>query len=177
MKHFDIAVADVLKHEGGRVDHPLDNGGDTNLGISLRFLRNLPDVAGDITGDGHVNSDDIAAMTPATAVAFYRAYFWEHYRLGEIHDLAVAIKLFHFFVNMRGKTAGLVAQRAVNDIASPVYLDGVVGSKTLAAINACAPSEYLVCLKWRAWEVYRAIIQKTPSQSVFSNGWRQRAFA
>ncbi len=177
MKYFDIALGDVLAHEGGFVDRAEDKGGATNYGISLRFLRTLPALAGDITNDGHVTTQDIETMTVDTARVFYRRYFWEHYRLGEIHDLDVATKLFNFFVNMRGKTAALIAQRAVNDLGHNLYLDGIAGSKTLAAINACAPGELLVCIKWRAWQVYREIIATTPSQAVFANGWRKRAFA
>jgi lysozyme family protein len=177
MKYFSIALADVLAHEGGYVDSAADNGGATHYGISLRFLRTLPALAGDINNDGHVSAEDIQALTPATAADFYRRYFWDHYRLGEIQDLDVATKLFNFFVNMRGKTAALIAQRAVNDLGHNLYLDGIAGSKTLAALNACCPNELLPCIKWRAWEVYREIVATTPSQAVFANGWRKRAFA
>jgi len=178
MTHFNHALINVLAHEGGFVNRVEDNGGATNYGISLRFLQRLPALAGDVNGDGHVNVDDINALTPATAGDFYHRYFWTHYRLDEIDDEAVATKLFNFFVNMRGTTAALIAQRAANDVLGDrLTLDGVAGSKTLSALNACAPNELLPCLKWRAWEVYRAIIHADPAQAVFKNGWRRRAFA
>lgn len=177
MSHFQVALADVLAHEGGYVDIKADNGGATNFGISLRFLSSLPALAGDINGDGHVDANDIAIMTPENAAEFYHTYFWTHYRLSEVLDAGVATKLFNFFVNMRGRTAALVLQRAINDLGHHLDLDGVAGTQTIKALNACAPNEILTCLKWRAWEVYRAIIEHDPSQRIFALGWRRRAFA
>lgn len=86
MDHFNAALADVLKHEGGYSDHKADLGGATHFGISLRFLKQLPDLAGDINGDGHINVLDIQQMTAAHAAEFYRQYFWLHYRLEQVHS-------------------------------------------------------------------------------------------
>lgn len=177
MSEFNLAFDDVLKHEGGFVHHRADKGGVTQLGISLRFLQALPSLAGDVDGDGHVSEADILALTPDDARAFYRRYFWQHYRLGEIADQRVATKLFNFFVNMRGRTAALVAQRAANDLGAKLQEDGVIGSRTRAALNGIDPEQLMVCIKWRAWQVYRAIVDSDASQAVFINGWRNRAFA
>lgn len=177
MSEFNPAFYDVKKHEGGRVDHPADRGGSTAFGLSLRFMQALPNLAGDVDGNGHVNADDIAALTVKDARTYYRYYFWDHYRLNEIEDQAIATKLFNFFVNMRGKTAALVAQRAANDLGANLKPDGVMGSRSIAALNAVSADELMVCIQWRAWEVYRAIIAHDASQVVFKNGWRKRAFA
>lgn len=177
MSHFKRALADVRGHEGGKVNHSADKGGATAYGISLRFLQSLPVEAGDIDGDGHVSIADVQALTPAQADGFYKAHFWDHYRLGEIAHCGVATKLFNCFVNMRGKTAALIAQRAANDLGARLVEDGVAGSKTFAALNDCSPLALLVCIKWRMWEVYRAIIAHDPAQAVFRNGWRKRAFS
>lgn len=177
MSVFTPAFYDVKRHEGGRVNHPSDRGGSTAFGLSLRFMTNLPALAGDVNGDGHVNADDIAALTIEDARLYYKVYFWDHYRLEDIIDQGVATKLFNFFVNMRSKTAALVAQRAANDLGADLALDGVMGSRSIDAINALSPAMLLCCIKWRAWEVYRAIIAHDPEQGVFENGWRARAFA
>lgn len=177
MSEFNLACNDVLKHEGRESDHKLDKGGATDYGISLRFLRSLPLVAGDVNGDGHINKSDIQALTPDLARAFYRRYFWDHYRLGEIHDQRVATKLFNCFVNMRGTTATLIAQRSANDLGANIKEDGVIGSRTRSALNGIDADQLMVCIKWRMWEVYRAIVDEDPSQAAFINGWRKRAFA
>lgn len=177
MSEFNLAFNDVLKHEGGLVDHAADKGGATAYGISLRFLRSLPIEAGDVDGDGHVDKRDIMALTPDDAREFYRRFFWDHYRLSEIRDQRVATKLFNFYVNMRGTTATLIAQRSANDLGANLKEDGIIGSRTRAALNGMNPDQLMVCIKWRAWEVYRAIVDKDASQAAFINGWRNRAFA
>lgn len=181
MDHFKAALADVLKHEGGYVDHKNDLGGATKYGISLRFLKQLPELAGDVNGDGHIGADDIQQLSQGDAAAFYHEYFWYHYRLDEVLDESLAIKLMNLFVNMRGKTAALIVQRALNDLLQPaqkgVVEDGVLGSKSFAAMHALDASELLVCIKYQAWKVYQAIVEQTPHQAAFINGWRRRAFA
>ena len=42
MSDFNVAVDFVLENEGGLSENPKDTGGITNFGISLRFLRELP---------------------------------------------------------------------------------------------------------------------------------------
>lgn len=177
MSEFNLAFNDALKHEGGFVDHAADKGGATAFGISLRFLRSLPVEAGDIDGNGHIDKSDVQSLTHDDARAFYQRYFWDHYHLSDISDQRVATKLFNFFVNMRGKTASLITQRSANDLGANIKEDGIVGSRTRSALNSMDPDQLIVCIKWRAWEVYRAIVDNDSSQSVFINGWRKRAFA
>ncbi len=177
MSHFKTALADVLKHEGGYVDHKNDNGGATAFGISLRLLSALPALAGDVNGDGHVSKSDVKALSKEDAGQFYETYFWLHYRLDEIESQAVAIKLMNLFVNMRGKTAALIAQRAANDLGAGLIEDGILGSKSMAVLNGLDDGPLLVCIKYQAWKVYQAIVESAPSQVVFINGWKNRAFA
>lgn len=177
MDHFNAALTDVLNHEGGYVDHKNDLGGATQYGISLRFLKQLPALAGDVNKDGHVDTNDVKQLTLDDTAAFYRRYFWRHYRLDEIDDGLLAIKLMNLFVNMRGKTAALIVQRAANDLYADLVEDGVLGSKSIKVINALTASELRVCIKYQAWRVYQAIVENTPSQKIFINGWRRRAFS
>lgn len=175
--HFKKALLHLKVWEGGRVNIAADRGGSTAFGISLRFLKSLPLEAGDINGDGHISEADIAELTPAQADGFYRQYFWEHYGLDKINDAAAATKLLSFFVNMRGKTAALVAQRAANDLGAGLVEDGLLGRYSRRAINALSGHQFVVCLMVRAWQVYQAIVRHDPSQAMFLDGWRNRAFA
>ena len=40
-QNFDAALACVLRHEGGYVDHPLDPGGATNRGVTRATLAGV----------------------------------------------------------------------------------------------------------------------------------------
>lgn len=65
---FPRALALVLKHEGGYVDHPADPGGATNLGITraaLAVWRGRP-----------VSKDEVRALGRDEAAAIYRANYW-----------------------------------------------------------------------------------------------------
>jgi hypothetical protein len=75
---FDLAQAFTEPAEGGLVDHPNDPGGLTNLGVSLRFLK---DEGIDIDGDGVISRADIYAMTPGKTKAVFRRAFWDKLQL------------------------------------------------------------------------------------------------
>jgi len=52
---FEQIINDVLEHEGGYVNDPLDKGGETNFGIAKRWYPDL----------------DIKALTKNDAVNIY----------------------------------------------------------------------------------------------------------
>lgn len=181
--HFDSAFNQLMYWEGGGKFHSVsgDAGGATNYGISLRFLRGLPLDEADLDKDGHVTENDIKSLTEKTARAFYLKHFWLHYQLGNIENEQVAIKLLNIFVNMRGKTAALVAQRALQSChVHDVKEDGYLGVLSFAAINeaTCSPSltaMYLCALRAHQEGVYRLIVAANPTQDKFLNGWLRRA--
>ena len=65
---FPAYLPELLKHEGGYVDHPRDPGGATNLGITLNTLR-------DWRGRP-VTKADVRALSRAEAAAIYEARYW-----------------------------------------------------------------------------------------------------
>lgn len=181
--HFDAAFKNLMYWEGGGKFHKVagDAGGATNYGISLRFLKNLPLDQSDIDGDGHVTENDIRSLTEERARGFYLKHFWLHYQLGNIESEHIAIKLLNIFVNMRGRTAALVAQRALQSCrVYDVKEDGRLGPLSFAAINeaTCSASRtivYLCAIRAHQEGVYRSIVAANPSQKKFLNGWVRRA--
>jgi len=121
---FDLAQAFTEPAEGGLVDHPNDPGGLTNLGVSLRFLK---DEGIDVDGDGVVTRADIYAMTPEKAKEVFRRAFWE--RLGlDLLPPRTAIAVYDSAVNTGRTQAAKFLQRAAK-----VKDDGVIGEVTRAA--------------------------------------------
>lgn len=112
---FDDAVAVILAHEGGYVDHPSDPGGETNFGISKRAY---PDV-------------DIKALTRDGAAAIYRRDYWARCRCDEM-PYGVALCVFDAAVNSGRSRAAKWLQSALGT----VDVDGKIGPKTLAAVAA-----------------------------------------
>lgn len=175
---FLTALQETLRKEGRLADHKSDRGGITDYGISLRFLKGLPIIDGDITGDGHVNEEDIKALTPSDVAKLYRKHFWDYYRLDEIHHERIAVKAFDLLVNMRSVSAVKIIQRALRACNTPLTEDGVLGSKTIAAINGIRDQlNPLAAMRSESYGHYRLIIAADPTQAVFHDGWKNRAYS
>lgn len=172
----DVALDWVLDAEGGFVDDPTDRGGATNLGISINFLRGLPDhdgdgfLDGDIDQDGDVDVDDIRRLNHALAAELYYRHFWSPDRCDELPP-AVALCLFDGMVNHGPRTARVLVQRALG-----VTADGNVGPRTRAAAKKVNQRVFLVdYLSYRA-KLYADITRSRPEQEKFLRGWFVRLF-
>ncbi|MCW8886886.1 MAG: hypothetical protein OQK12_16800 [Motiliproteus sp.] len=175
--HFDAAMAFVLPFEGRGKASEDDRGGETDYGISLRFLKSLPDLEGDLNKDGHVTALDIYALEPAIVKYLYRKYFWTHYGLLNIQNEAIAIRAFSFFVNMRGKQAAKVVQRACRAAGFDIQADGILGPKSFRAINSAKQVALISSIRSEAAAVYRMICQADKTQNKHLKGWLNRAYA
>lgn len=160
MSHFNYAVERVLVHEGGYVFDAVDPGGETSFGISA---RQYPDV-------------DIKKLTKSAAIEIYRKDYWERWRCGEIKDKNIASKYLDLVVNLHPKTAGNILQRALCAAGKKVTWDGVVGSKTLAAVNGAASVALLAAMRSEQACHYRMRIQDSPAMDKYRKGWMRRAY-
>lgn len=179
--HFPEALHYILRHEGGYADHPSDPGGATQYGLSLRTLRAQGDadldgvLDWDLDGDGDVDADDIRALTPDDAATYYRAHWWDRYRLGLIHSGPAAIKLIDMGINMGMSRAVRIAQRAAIACGHQLAVDGVLGPVTADALDACATDCLRAAMCRRQAEFYGHLIERRPRLAVFRRGWERRA--
>jgi lysozyme family protein len=171
-----LAVPWILDAEGGYVDDAADRGGATRHGISLNFLRSLPDhdgdgfLDGDLDRDGDVDVDDIRRMDTARAIDLYHQYFWAPDRCDELAP-AVALCLFDGLVNHAPRTARMLVQRGLR-----VLVDGDIGPKTRAAAAQANPGAFLAdYCSWRAM-CYADLVDRDPTQARFRRGWFRRLF-
>jgi lysozyme family protein len=121
---FNTAFERVVGTEGGYVNDPRDPGGETKFGISK---RSYPD-------------EDIAGMTLNRAKDIYRRDFWEVARL-DVMPEDVRFAVFDLAVNSGVVPAITMLQRAVG-----VNDDGILGPRTLAAVNATPASRVIARL-------------------------------
>lgn len=182
MADFNKAIPYILKNEGGFVDHPNDPGGATNMGISIRFLKDLPLEFADIDGDGDVDRQDIENMTKEDAVQLYRVKFWDNQPYGKIIDDTIAAKVFDLAVNMGPSRAHTLLQAALNEAFDlNIPTTGKFGPITLQAVNAIKDGgeeqKLLTAYSEQAWGFYQRLIQNKPNLAVFRNGWKNRAYA
>lgn len=165
------------KRIGKVVNDPDDPGGITAYGISLRFLRGLPLDLGDIDNDGDIDSDDIRALTEEDAAGLYLSEFFMQYGYQNIDAEPVAAKVFDLCVNMGPRQAHKIMQRALNDLGCLLVVDGVLGPKTLNAINSVAPGRLYPRICQRAKAFYLALMVRNPTLKKYRNGWFKRAEA
>lgn len=179
MADFNKAAAIILKNEGGYVNDPNDPGGATNHGISLRFLKTIG-IDGDLDGDGDIDVDDIKLLTPTSSGEIYRKYFWNVNRYNLINDQEVATKLFDFSVNASSVRGHKIMQKALNNLhdngQGVLVVDGILGKKTMAAINDANPAflipNYIKFLK----AYYRGLFESNPEKwGRYLRGWLRRA--
>lgn len=181
--HFDKAILITLKHEGGFVNDPVDPGGATNWGVSIRFLKGAGDgdgdgwLDGDIDHDGDIDVDDIKMMTKAQAIAIYRTHFWDKYDYDKIKDFTVAARLFDMTVNMGAIQAGKIIQRAANNSGKNLVVDGKVGPNTFKAINSVDPELLMSEIRLEHAHFYLKLIEQKPHLAKYKKGWLRRAAA
>lgn len=176
---FDLAIDKVLKHEGSLVDNPNDPGGITNLGISLRFLKGVNPLSLKKYGFNPetINKDTIKQLTLDQAKTLYLHEFWEHAPFSRINRQDLATYLFDMAVNMGIAPAIKCIQRACWAVLHDrsIVDDGVMGDKTIDAINQCG-FYLLPVLRAERSSYYRCIVTRNPSQQEFLNGWLNRTY-
>lgn len=159
-KNFRASLVHVLAHEGGYVDHPLDPGGATNLGITRRTLaawrgvrpwRKLP-------------KSEVQALKRREVARIYRARYWDSV-LGDKLPSGVDYAVFDFAVNSGVSRAVKALQRAVGARA-----DGVAGEMTLAAVTRHHPKTVIRRLVARR----RSFLQRLRNWKTFGRGWTVR---
>lgn len=155
---FNRALAYVLENEGGFSNVPQDRGGPTRYGITAKTAARY----------GY----DVRKLTKAQAAGIYRKSYW---RYDGIQDEALATKVFDFAVNAGVERANKMLQAVLNDCGMCLEVDGLIGPKTLLAVNSLRPWAVIQRFAQRQAEYYEEIIRKNPSQVVFAKGWQARA--
>jgi len=168
---FNYSVTIVLSHEGGLSDDSDDPGGITNFGITAQFL---------IDNKMFLKKYDaityIEKMNDNTAKSIYKTYFWDRYHYNLIEPLQIATKIFDMCVNMGNVEAHKIVQRSINKMShDQLLVDGIIGSKTITAINAL-PDTYLhEELREESKKFYTNLAEENPKLAKFLTGWLKRA--
>lgn len=119
--NFDAAFLTVIKHEGGFVNHPLDPGKATNMGITEAVARRV----------GY--KGPMQDLPVDLAKRIYLEEYWKPVQ-AEALPPAVRYAVFDAAVNSGVRQSVLWLQRALG-----VADDGVLGPRTLAAANSANP--------------------------------------
>jgi lysozyme family protein len=167
MADFFAAIPVILEHEGSAfVNDPADPGGATRWGITLRTLRRVRPKA---------TVDDVLELSREEATGIYLRLYWRAADYEGIVDQDCATKAFDAAVNMGVITAGRLAQEAARSCGHWCAVDGHIGPKSVAAINACQPRAWLLAMGAAMASRYREIATARPVMKRFLFGWLKRA--
>jgi len=163
MNAIDTILDDILRREGGYVNHPADWGGPTKYGITAQTLGAWRKLGRPAT------AVEVQTLTETEARAIYR----QNYITGPGFEVITHPALLRLLVDA-GVHSG--PKRAVQwlQAALGVTADGVIGPKTRAALATADQGVlYGKVLGQRLRHLGR-LITHDPRQSVFAAGWMNR---
>jgi len=101
---------------------------------------------------------------------FYKKEFWDKMRLDEVDSELKSCELFVFGANVDTVPAVRVLQRLLG-----VVVDGIMGQKTLKALNDYNEQSFDVDFDRAEIAYYRNLVRKKPRLGVYERGWENRA--
>lgn len=104
-----------------------DRGGATKYGITLATWRR---VGYDKNGDGVLNEEDVKLLTKDDFHRVFKQNYWNACKADKIQDQSVANMLVDFAYNSGVSRAVTYLQLTLG-----ITADGIIGNKTLFAIN------------------------------------------
>lgn len=155
-------IDDILRREGGFVDHKVDKGKATKYGITQATLADWMGRPATV--------DDVKRLTEHEAREIYREQYITKPGFLGIENDAVRALAVDCAVNHGPKRAVQLLQEAAH-----VFTDGILGPQTKDAVNRMASAALYRRLCAARVRLYGRIITKDPSQSVFASGWMNRA--
>lgn len=158
--NFDACLAEVLKHEGGFVNHPRDPGGMTNLGVTKATYEDWV---------GHpVNERIMRGLTVQHVKALYKVKYWDAVRCDEL-PAGLDLCVFDFAVNAGPNRAARYLQNMVGAKA-----DGQIGPQTLSLVTQFvrgrSKTEAVMVYQDARTDYYKLL----PTFGTFGKGWLRR---
>jgi lysozyme family protein len=154
--NFEKSLAMVLKSEGGFVNHPKDPGGMTNLGVTRLVWETWV--------KRRVTDDEMRALTPELVGPMYKKMYWDGVKGDELPK-GLDYAMFDFAVNAGPWRATKILQAALD-----VTVDGMLGKKTLAAVEKADQKELLELFTLGKEAFYKTL----DGFKTFGKGWMSR---
>lgn len=159
MAKAEILRPFILSWEGGYANVPGDRGGATNKGVTLTTFRSVYGQKSTV--------EDLKAMTDDQWFAIYQKRYWNRWSATAINSQAIA-NLLVDWVWASGVYGIKLPQKVLG-----VKIDGIVGNKTIGAINSYPDQHELFVKLWKEREAFFMRIG-VGTQKKFLRGWLNR---
>lgn len=161
---YKIILKEVLKFEGGYVNHPNDKGGATNFGVTQKTYDSFRDkLKLPRTDVKNISSDEVEQVYSD----YWRAASCD--KICPSHPLTAAV-VFDCAINSGPKQAIKILQRVVK--AKPI--DGIIGRVTLSAVFGSNDRQLALEYLDARQDFFFSLVEKNSSQFVFLKGWLRR---
>jgi lysozyme family protein len=155
-ENFDKSLVELLKHEGGFVNHPSDPGGATTLGVTQEVWEDWIDRT--------VSEENMKALTPSKVAPLYREMYWDRVK-GDKLPAGVDYCVFDAAVNSGVSRAAKWLQTTVGAVA-----DGAIGEQTLRQVLLTNPQ--MLIDKYSATRL--EFLKGRSTWPTFGKGWERR---
>jgi lysozyme family protein len=160
MAVYTKVIKKILKWEGGFANVPGDTGGATMKGVTLSTYRQY------FGKDKTVQ--DLKEITQAEWDYIFKKGYWDRWKADQIMSQPIANMVVDWTWG-----SGVHGVKKPQEVLG-VVPDGMVGPKTLAAVNSAGPVTLFHKLKARRIKFYEDIVKSRPSQKKWLNGWLNR---
>lgn len=164
MANSSNLVPFILQWEGGFVNDPDDLGGATNKGITIGTFTEYRRKK----GLSAPTVEDLKNISDAEWHDVFKSLYWDRWKADGINSQAVANIVVDW-----------VWASGVHGIKRPqkllgVVADGLVGPKTIAAINAADPRKLFDAIKADRVKFIDEICKARPKNEKYRKGWVNR---
>ena len=161
----------IIEREGGYVNDPLDSGGETMYGVTVKVAKEC----------GYIGA--MRSMPRWVAFDVYVTRYWDAVRADSLLDLSapIADEVVDTAVNMGVNRASVFLQRALNvfnkrgALYADVTIDGNIGPATLTALRdylaVRTPDVLLDALNCLQGSHYITLSEKRKKDEAFVYGW------
>ena len=161
MADYRNIIPFIKRFEGGYVNHPNDKGGCTNMGVTISIFRQYY--------GRNKTCEDLRKLTEEQWQYIFKKGFWDRIQGDKIECQSVANMIADYVW-----ASGVYGIKYVQKLLG-VSADGIIGAKTLLAINSYPSSKELFeRIRQRRLDHFDAIVKNNPSQKVFLKGWKRR---
>ena len=162
MERFERIFDYLLRVEGGYSDDENDKGGKTKYGITEEEAREFG-----YKGNMHDLTIDFAKN-------IYLKKYYLGNKLDKVVNDKVALSICDWAVNS-GRNGTKNAQIAINQLTNAnLDVDGIIGNKTLEALNSIDPGKFLEVYHNLQRIYYKGKVEADRTQEGFLTGWLNR---
>jgi len=166
MALFQPALELVLKHEGGYVDNPLDEGGPTHMGITIATLARVRGIS--------VTKEDVKRLSLDDVAGIYRTQYWEPSQIALIQSQSLADVIYDQTILCGQHQAIKRCQIALKRLHCDITITGKPDLKTINSINSVDPQVFGTEFIIKTQDYLSNIVIINPKQIVFIRGWLRR---